>query len=527
MKKVLMLLMILFLLSSVVSAADYLIEERGSLLLGVISQQGIPLMVEKGEEYSVLLSVKFPLVSTTEYRVTHYWKYGSSNTYGSKQRFSSTKDHVANDQVNIRMNYIRTDMIPDSWCDKPITAVFVFEYKTSSVGDWTLSDTFYFDTWYSCDVDCVPSWNCPSWSSIICVSGWQTKTCTDVNNCNLQSCADKYAYCGPNTEIVGGLRIEKQSCSEKCSDGTPVYQCSNNKPQYCPGNQLLYDACAKCGCPSGLSCQSGGTCAEEACKPSWNCPSWADIKVTQGCEDGWLSRTCTDVNSCNLQSCGDKYANCIDTAEKKHSIYEGKRIEKEVCCDNDGTCQIGMESCSCGDCVDEPHCVSCGDGTCDWGLGAENYYTCPEDCKEPICSVAGERCSDISPCCDPNNYECRMGTNTLNPVDWLLNKCRPIVGSGVVECVVNGVTYYLNEEDCCEKKGGKFITITQTPRFWEFWKSPTTTGRCLFPHFPIFALIVLALGIFFIVGPFKIIPLGAILVVVSVIWIIISLAGFI
>ncbi len=48
--------------------------------------------------------------------------------------------------------------------------------------------------------NCTESWSCPDWSTISCVSGTQTRTCTDLNNC--------------------GTIISKPLESQSCSSGT-------------------------------------------------------------------------------------------------------------------------------------------------------------------------------------------------------------------------------------------------------------------------------------------------------------------
>jgi hypothetical protein len=74
---------------------------------------------------------------------------------------------------------------------------------------------------------CLPNWNCTSWS--LCTNGWQTRTCTDLNSCNNNI----------------GKPAESASCS---------------------------------------------------CTPDWDCSSWSS------CSNGWRTRNCHDNNNCNSNS---------------------------------------------------------------------------------------------------------------------------------------------------------------------------------------------------------------------------------
>jgi len=61
--------------------------------------------------------------------------------------------------------------------------------------------------------------------------------------------------------------LEEESCYpegyclnvEKCSDNTPMNQCSSNEPYYCTNNGLIED-CSRCGCDSNKLCGETGKC---------------------------------------------------------------------------------------------------------------------------------------------------------------------------------------------------------------------------------------------------------------------------
>ena len=53
--------------------------------------------------------------------------------------------------------------------------------------------------------------------------------------------------------------------SQSCSDGTPTNSCkSGSAPTYCNASQQLVSNCTTCGCPTGTSCQTDGSCAAAA-----------------------------------------------------------------------------------------------------------------------------------------------------------------------------------------------------------------------------------------------------------------------
>jgi hypothetical protein len=48
-----------------------------------------------------------------------------------------------------------------------------------------------------------------------------------------------------------------------CADGTPMFQCSTQKPYMCNATKQLQHKCSKCGCPGNEACVT----ATEACQP--------------------------------------------------------------------------------------------------------------------------------------------------------------------------------------------------------------------------------------------------------------------
>jgi len=55
--------------------------------------------------------------------------------------------------------------------------------------------------------------------------------------------------CATNTICQNGVCVQ-----QKCADGTPYGQCSNNKPYYCHDYGVLFEKCDTCECPTGETC---------------------------------------------------------------------------------------------------------------------------------------------------------------------------------------------------------------------------------------------------------------------------------
>ena len=91
-------------------------------------------------------------------------------------------------------------------------------------------------------------------------------------------------YCAANVCVSQTTQQVQQQCNNAnqacqngncntivCSDGTLRNQCSSNRPLYCNNNLNLANNCNTCGCPSGQSCNSDGSCSVPVCQDtSWN-----------------------------------------------------------------------------------------------------------------------------------------------------------------------------------------------------------------------------------------------------------------
>jgi len=76
-----------------------------------------------------------------------------------------------------------------------------------------------------------------------------------------------------------------------CKDGTPYYECSGLKPQYCSGGVLRND-CVRCGCPSGGICQEDGSCVIQTCIDG-TVYNECSVNKPWFCLDGELKEVCS------------------------------------------------------------------------------------------------------------------------------------------------------------------------------------------------------------------------------------------
>lgn len=113
----------------------------------------------------------------------------------------------------------------------------------------------------------------------VCTNG-QTQSCgpnTDIGICEYgsQTCSSNaWGIClgsvMPTDEICGnGLdddcdsSVDEGCAPNTCSDTTSYSQCSTSKPKYC-NNGTLENKCSQCGCPSGQTCETNGSCQAPA-----------------------------------------------------------------------------------------------------------------------------------------------------------------------------------------------------------------------------------------------------------------------
>lgn len=105
-----------------------------------------------------------------------------------------------------------------------------------------------------------------------CPDGWQDKSCKIDDEPPLCENGEIISVC-----ICGDIIVSSGFCcsgqwqgtscgvSNTCSDGTPINECSQNKPLYCIATPSFntpqfISNCQECGCSTGQSCQPGGTC---------------------------------------------------------------------------------------------------------------------------------------------------------------------------------------------------------------------------------------------------------------------------
>ncbi len=102
----------------------------------------------------------------------------------------------------------------------------------------------------------------------------------ELQSYNLRSSLKNFSSSGSHrfrieffeNEQVARLTFDyAKMASNSCNDGTVSGSCSINKPKYCDNGNLI-NRCSSCGCPSGTSCQSDGSCISQAQTPYLGTP---------------------------------------------------------------------------------------------------------------------------------------------------------------------------------------------------------------------------------------------------------------
>ncbi len=129
--------------------------------------------------------------------------------------------------------------------------------------------------------------------TVSCVNG-TFPTCNYANVSKYEreevSCTDKLDNDCDNKTDAEDLSCEDDS-SIDCSDGTPNKQCSETKPNYCDGGNLI-QKCNTCLCLSGERCDITGKCVEDYIPP-----------IDEGTDDGTTGGTGT--SRCNYDDICD------------------------------------------------------------------------------------------------------------------------------------------------------------------------------------------------------------------------------
>ncbi|MBI3037042.1 carboxypeptidase regulatory-like domain-containing protein [Candidatus Woesearchaeota archaeon] len=150
---------------------------------------------------------------------------------------------------------------------------------------------------------------------------------------------------------------------QTCSDGTAYSSCSSTKPKYCSSGTLA-NKCSTCGCPTGQTCQSDGSCA-------------ATITVVpETCTDGIKNQGETGVD------CGGPCTAC----------------QVQVCTPN----SVVSHTCTgCGT-ASETVCNSQGTGT--FSHNTVNDVSCTSGCPSPDACAGVEKDSSQS-CCTAAGFQ--------------------------------------------------------------------------------------------------------------------------
>ena len=113
---------------------------------------------------------------------------------------------------------------------------------------------------------------------------------------------------------------------DECSDGTPITECSANRPQYCTESRQLINNCISCGCFLSQLCQADGSCmqlSEGGCNPDGT-----------HSEDGKCSYICGADPECDyinhLPNNYKLFGNHCDENCKYHTEFDRWQISTDI-----------------------------------------------------------------------------------------------------------------------------------------------------------------------------------------------------
>jgi hypothetical protein len=285
----------------------------------------------------------------------------------------------------------------------------------------------------------------------VCLPG-ATVLCNDGNPCTTDACLpaagctvtdDDGASCSDGDVCTTDDTCKGGSCApakvQSCDDGNPCTKDTCDKAKGCAYKTLDGGACndgtvctvgdtckaGACTPGAGLSCNDGNPCTTDACDPAKGCQTKPAngavcVPVSDSCDTGGVCADgacktikqtgCNDGNPCTKDACDAKSGACTYMA-----------IGGGGTCNDGDACTVG-DACTKGACLGAP--TDCGDnnvcttdacvpasgcvhkaatkGACDDG----NLCTVGDLCKGNVCQPGQpQNCGDGNPCtdaaCDP------------------------------------------------------------------------------------------------------------------------------
>ena len=248
-----------------------------------------------------------------------------------------------------------------------------------------------------------------------------------------------------------------------CSDGTKYGECSNTRPKFCYGGNLI-KKCDICGCQSGYSCNNDGNCN----------PASANITCFNNLDCG--TSQLTGSYYCNNNSIKRNYLNytCINPTTLSSSCTSSTNtITIDYCNANlNQTCIDGYASCQT---VVSNLNQTCSDGTQYAQCSVTNPLYCANGTLLRKCSICG--ClSGLS--CNSSTQIC-FNTTTKDNIPPLVSITTPASGSKVN----SSITISANASDNAGVVGVQFkldglnlgVEDTTVP-YSILWDTTTTTN---------------------------------------------------
>ena len=286
---------------------------------------------------------------------------------------------------------------------------------------------------------------------------------------SMDTCGSCANSCSTNQECDKGECI-----AVKCTDGTPLYQCSSTKPFYCDTGMQRVKRPDKCGCPNGYEL-SGEECVKEttsgtgagtdkACNMNKEC----EDALGENCEVCPFDCPCSDADPCTLDLCSGRIcSNPVDADMYGEKVTIGGApaiccivgyVKYGECCD-DHLCNEGYEcvdnKCNkkagtepATECTSASQCTKAPYGTCT-STECTSSGQCEYDIDCSACDTGSDswcaHCRNEGYCCGPEDcpddgkvYECLFNKCRVKTVEQATSTAEPTVKPDPVQPIKTG-----------------------------------------------------------------------------------------
>jgi hypothetical protein len=197
---------------------------------------------------------------------------------------------------------------------------------------------------------------------------------------DLFSPGDYIAYIYSTSENIW-LENNFEIVELKCSDGTIWEQCSTTKPKLCSLRDHLINRCSTCGCPTGQTCQTDGSCAVPVTCSDGTAYNSCSTTKPKYCSNGNLIDKCGTPQNCGCpsgQTCQTDGSCAVPVTCSDGTAYGQCSTTKPKYCDN-GNLVDKCKPCFCDlgkECQADGNCSSVSLSNFDWHkISSFDYFS--------------------------------------------------------------------------------------------------------------------------------------------------------